>query len=196
MSLNSGNVSRLWKCSIKKVNTIPETILSQRSLQQVQLHVGMGGGGFGGMPSGCQFVATAIPLQTTSNRNYLVLCTRPGYVSPLPPATIHWSGKISPNIFICQQKSTTQAGSTFVFLVVTVSLGSRAPPVLFSGGKSFWGRVNRPFLLISSECVVWHVSTPSLNSHCKQASRHTHTNKKGWWMALSREWVFKVNILK
>lgn len=75
--------------------------------------------------------------------------------------------KISPSIFICQPESTTQAGSTFVFLVVTVSPGSHAQPVRFPGGERFQGNDNGGSLLclvIFTECCG--PLAYSINTHC------------------------------
>lgn len=89
--------------------------------------------------------------------------------------------EIKPQHIICQPDSTTQVGSTFVFLVVTVSPGSLVPPVLFPGGKWVLGRGNGGFLhrLLISSRVVWrHISLqPRLSLHCEQAADVTAKNK-------------------
>lgn len=102
-----------------------------------------------------------------------------------PPETIHWSSKLSPSIFICQPDSITQVGSTFVFLVVTVSPGG--PCATCSVSKEV-GREGFCFAFRFPVSVWWHTSLqPQLSLHREQAGDFTAKKKKDWWVALSRK---------
>lgn len=133
MSLYSTDVSRLWKYSSQSKHGYKHNCLP-REPQQAQLHQE----GLLWNAKWAQFEATAITL---SNGKpcvmYQAFCS---LTCRFPPETSHWSWKLSPSIFICQPDFTTQVGSTFVFLVVTESPGSRAPPVLFLGGRWLQGK--------------------------------------------------------
>lgn len=169
-----------WACTISlhldfgniphKVNMAANTIVSRGTHSKRD---DMRGGA--GNAKWARIVATAITL---SNGNYLVLCTRLFYslTCRFPPETIHWSWKLSPSIFICQPESTTQVGSTFVFLVVRMSPGSRVPPVLFPCGKWLRGSGNGgPFFASGfSVGAWWHISLQLwLALHTEQAWNFT-----------------------
>lgn len=115
-----------------------------------------------------------------------------------PPETIHWSSKLSPSIFICQPDSITQVGSTFVFLVVTVSPGG--PCATCSVSKEV-GREGFCFAFRFPVSVWWHTSLqPQLSLHREQARDFTAKKKKkkiDEWLSAekSQGCVFKVNFL-
>lgn len=74
--------------------------------------------------------------------------------------------KISPSIFIGKPESTTEAGLTFVLLVVTVSPGSHSQPVVFPGGEWFQGNDNGGALLYLKLFIVCAVAhEPAVSTH-------------------------------
>lgn len=114
-----------------------------------------------------------------------------------PPETIHWSWKLSPSTFICQPDSTTQVGSTFVFLVVTMSPGSLVPPVQFSGAENDCREAGTEGLTLPpdfSARVRRHISLQLwLSLHREQAGDFTAKMIDEWLSAEKSQGCFQEN---
>lgn len=192
-----------WACTVlmylafgsipHKVNMTAKTTVSQGTSATVSA---WGWGVVLGNAKWAQFVAGAISL---SNGNYLVLCTR--LSCGFPPWNHSLIMEASPSIFICQPDSTTQVGSTFVFLVVTMSPGSHVPPVLFPGWKWLQGSGNGGSYFASrfSVRVWWHISLQlQLSLHRDQAGNFTAKLIDEWLSGENPLGCFleKVNFLK
>lgn len=114
-----------------------------------------------------------------------------------PPETIHWSWKLSPSTFICQPDSTTQVGSTFVFLVVTMSPGSLVPPVQFSGAENDCREAGTEGLTLPPDfsARVWrHISLQLwLSLHREQAGDFTAKMIDEWLSVEKSQGCFQEN---
>lgn len=175
-----------WACTVlmyldfgsipHKVNMAAKTIVSLRtSCERSNVE---------GLLGGCQVSTVCGNSHYTFKWELPCVMYQPFYscTCRFPPETIHWSWKLSPSIFICQPVSTTQVGSTFVFLDVTMSPGSHVPPVLFLGRKWLQGSGKGGSFL--SVRVWWHISLQlQLSLHCEEARNFTAKMIDEWLTA-------------
>lgn len=184
MSLHNTDVARLWKSSSQSKHG-PKHSRLPRGLQQVQQYQGRGWG----KPS-----EHSLRLQPLHFQMGILCVTYGAFFYSLtcrfPPETTHWSWKLSPSIFICKPASTAEVSSTFVFLVVTASPGSRVPPVLFPGGERlrgsgwwwrWWGGTQGLFLPPVLQAEFGGVLACSLSSQC--AANNTAASQRKWLMS-------------